>query len=368
MGKLLESFSNNTIEGPHNDKLKHHWKLNNMDSDDLLKDSKGNMHIKALFKDRIEVTSGPGLNGLRMNGNLDRRYNELQFQNISELPNTVKFDKDFTVSFWMKHNNDGGALSNSPIINLSYGNHNKNIIAILDNNMLIAGSFRDTQYGGKGMNLIRSYTPLTKGRWYHIVYTNNGLQNPVLYINGQKNDLPTSSTYPIYSHPSISPIISPANQRKNTYNGILSDIRIYNTTFSDNDVNSLFRLYNTYGTSVLGDAYEVLNNEILVNEEQMTQRGSIHASATASIDGLNQQLSAAESENNMLINLVHQNEYQHQDIDIPTNDSSLEAFTATNDSSLEAFTTSQYYNKDHNNCIIIIMLFIMIMTIYFMKK
>jgi hypothetical protein len=88
-------------------------------------------------------------------------------------------------------------------------------------------------------NSMYSTTPIPRNSWTHLTLTYDG-QEQKLYINGVLNSTDTTTGQPLVSG-ATELLIGGSSASQQNFNGKIDDIRIYNYSFSDNEVLQLYQ-------------------------------------------------------------------------------------------------------------------------------
>ncbi len=187
---------------------------------------------------------------------------------ITSLFTCSTFGNDFTISAWLKSNvNNGGYLT-------AIGNE-------VSNGGIVFGELTTTNRlqcylsGTNGTDInICSYNSFAANTWYHVVYTvKNALSAPEanLYINGTLVSTKTGTA--AFGEPASELLYIGCNKRYRFWNGPISDIKIFATALSAEDILAEYNrkaAIDRNGTLFAGELIEQNSNAKIATKKSQT--------------------------------------------------------------------------------------------------
>lgn len=174
-----------------------------------------------------------------------------------------------TISLWI-NSTDATNTANLRSI-FTYGSYGSGASGIF--NMLFYNN-GGLAFEGNGVTVVNNYT-VTHNQWFHLVVTYDGSAVRI-YVNGaiKHGNTRTLNT----GNTSFS---------LGDFNGLVDDLQIYNTAFSDTQVANLYNIYVTLPVSLKSFTAKAQKNAALLNWETASETDNSHFVIKRSTDGLN---------------------------------------------------------------------------------
>lgn len=209
-----------------------------------------------------------------------------KFNGINErisISSTFTKSNQLTVSLWSYCTKSN--LGNKNIFSLEYNNYWQFNIA--NNNIYI----RDSISGLTGTRRIVSFGTIPENKWNHLttVYDKGTIKT---YLNGELVNINTSTSIETLNWNNINwCCIGSAHEDDFYFNGNLSDIRIYSTALSDEDIKELYNTSaiinnnNTLETYEFSEAntYSINKSGVLEGKEFIEQDGEVQINNTEQV-------------------------------------------------------------------------------------